>query len=826
MSHKKSGAYLKVPMSNNPGRWRLAAAVATLATVAIVLMTFLLWRNQNPLERAVKETRAALRKLGFRTDLEDFDFSVPEPERGFDKALTEFDPRTGMRTPQSRAAMGRLQQFAPNRQFSRAPTLMVPATTNSAVVLWKQDWLEIQLQKTDWNSAIQDMDLDNPELTKLQVAAISGPIRFALDNRAGMAMLLPHLSALRTVSHKLALCSMQNLRRNDKNAAWTNLLALTRIVTAYDVEPVTFSQMLRAALATIAYDSTWQALQSGGWTDEQLARLQQEWVSADFFKSLPATEEFSCASAVDMCEKERRQSIMQDSFWDFIKNCAQNPGYLTSALQNFRSQADYRNRGSYEDEKAMLLFYRDRKADMLNAIKSANWLEMSRLPGITSPAVFQSTNHSRFQTVMNMRSVGTAFGGARRSLPAAAAEAEARRRIILTALALERFHGQHGAYPDSLSNLVPEFISQAPVDFMDGRPLRYYKTGDGHFVLYSVGLEGTDDGGKLQLRQRPGFGLGDIADYGIAMGRLAQSRNGVGCIVWPRPASSEEVMGMDAAEEARELEGLDRTEEIQAQAHWLTTAKRQKKVAQLLSSAQFQVSSDPVFHNRRLSELLRNPETSGTNRPSMAEMLTLHQVFAGAEPERATFELPIRYDALTNAASSGSEPELGLIVDGTADEGSEEDAFHSETELARATNGNTLLVLTTLFEAPGKHVFQAGLNLNPGRGAVGQFVEGPMLAFTVSNLCQFSVQSAQFDQRLGSNFRAKLEETNGSFSADLIGSDGRILKKFSNSTSNGVIKFHWNLVDDQGVRYTNETFDSLFHITLPDSGRSQTLRGP
>jgi hypothetical protein len=41
-----------------------------------------------------------------------------------------------------------------------------------------------------------------------------------------------------------------------------------------------------------------------------------------------------------------------------------------------------------------------------------------------------------------------------------------------------------------------------------------------------------------------------------------------------------------------------------------------------------------------------------------------------------------------------------------------------------------------------------------------------------------------------------------------------------------VIRVHWDLFDDHGNRCTNEAIDSVFRVTLPGSGRSQTLKGP
>jgi len=55
---------------------------------------------------------------------------------------------------------------------------------------------------------------------------------------------------------------------------------------------------------------------------------------------------------------------------------------------------------------------------------------------------------------------------------------------------------------------------------------------------------------------------------------------------------------------------------------------------------------------------------------------------------------------------------------------------------------------------------------------------------------------------------------------------GAVLKTLSGATTNGIITVFWDLVDDHGRVLTNDSFDSIFRITLPDSGRSQSLNGP
>ncbi|MBU6411126.1 MAG: type II secretion system protein GspG, partial [Verrucomicrobia bacterium] len=63
------------------------------------------------------------------------------------------------------------------------------------------------------------------------------------------------------------------------------------------------------------------------------------------------------------------------------------------------------------------------------------------------------------------------------------------------ACALERYRLAHGVYPESLDALAPQFIEKMPRDIINGQPLHYRRTGNGKFVLYSVGWDGKDDGG-------------------------------------------------------------------------------------------------------------------------------------------------------------------------------------------------------------------------------------------------------------------------------------------------------------------------------------------
>ena len=70
------------------------------------------------------------------------------------------------------------------------------------------------------------------------------------------------------------------------------------------------------------------------------------------------------------------------------------------------------------------------------------------------------------------------------------------RDATLTALALELYHRQHGDYPSSLDALTPQWLPKVPPARYDGRPIKY-RLVDGQPLLYSVGVDRKDDGGRL-----------------------------------------------------------------------------------------------------------------------------------------------------------------------------------------------------------------------------------------------------------------------------------------------------------------------------------------
>lgn len=75
-----------------------------------------------------------------------------------------------------------------------------------------------------------------------------------------------------------------------------------------------------------------------------------------------------------------------------------------------------------------------------------------------------------------------------------AIRSDANRRLTAVGIAAAGFLARKGRYPSSVSELVPDFLAEIPIDPWDGQPIRIRHLDDG-LVIYSIGWNGIDDGG-------------------------------------------------------------------------------------------------------------------------------------------------------------------------------------------------------------------------------------------------------------------------------------------------------------------------------------------
>lgn len=123
---------------------------------------------------------------------------------------------------------------------------------------------------------------------------------------------------------------------------------------------------------------------------------------------------------------------------------------------------------------------------------------------------------------------------------------EARRDGALVVLALEAARRRTGAYPATLDDLVPVFLPRVPLDPFDGQPLRYIapKSAADRPVLYSVGVDGVDEGGRDPGTRAGRSGVSDLRWQAGFRNPSTLSPAEVGAlnavrgdwVMWPTPA--------------------------------------------------------------------------------------------------------------------------------------------------------------------------------------------------------------------------------------------------------------------------------------------------
>jgi hypothetical protein len=440
------------------------------------------------LRASVDETRRELRRQGFRTELSNFNFALS----------AEINVRASAITSVAHAVQ-------PLRAIHEIQ-LMERVGSNAALAISSVEVIETDRATNLWPVLRQELIPHDGQLNTVCASLSAGPIQFPLDTRGDIR--LPHLADYRRLASVLAVRSVLAMHERNSNVMFTNLFALTRMVTAWIPEPTDVSHLVRFAVVSIAEQAIWESVQTDCRNEDRLIALQREWESVRFFDQLPETAELSCANMLRICHNSRQDIYSEQigGWGQIFRALLSFSGWrnLWETVKGYRGHVGYRNHGSYEDEKALMLYFRDRHQELKRAIACSTWAEMRPLPGGTNRVeIFQGAKHSRIVTIMNLKHLTQGVHAGSQPLIARAAEAETKRRLIVTALALERFALHHKEYPASLTNLMPAFLSAVPADFMDGQPLRYRRFEDGRYVLYSVGLDGVDNGGQIVSPEFP-----------------------------------------------------------------------------------------------------------------------------------------------------------------------------------------------------------------------------------------------------------------------------------------------------------------------------------
>lgn len=302
----------------------------------------------------------------------------------------------------------------------------------------------------------------------------------------GFDLPLPHLQHLKAAELLAAYSTLAALHQHDYPEAWTNLNSSVDLVQHYQAEPFIVSHLVKVAMANYALSITWEALPCDEWSDEQLSHLQVSWQNMDLFGPTEAAFSMERAIANDTFSRARKSYAA----WAAILGIPTS-GPIDSLEDWRKAQFAYwtwKLSWSYDEERYNMQIVQA-ALECCRAAKSN---------GIFVPAFNEYSDKLgdlNKQSAQVRSRFGLRLSGNYKSTLLKFANAENARRMVVTAIALKRYHLRNGKYPSDLNALIPEYLEKVPIDLMDGKPLRYQSKPDGVFLLYSVGEDGEDNSG-------------------------------------------------------------------------------------------------------------------------------------------------------------------------------------------------------------------------------------------------------------------------------------------------------------------------------------------
>lgn len=287
----------------------------------------------------------------------------------------------------------------------------------------------------------------------------------------------------RTIAQWLAAANTHHLHGREPDRAFTNLVALFHLTAWHNEDFTLVSQMIRVAVGGIALHSTWAALQAPGLTDAQLASLQVHLRNGTVLPGLARALEMERASLDQIFVSIRSGQETFNSAWGAGASGWGRVGEQAAAVgwRVFLSDADE-------------LFYLRHMQEQVDAHRKLDRLRnWSAVQPDVSATMAQLAVFDTWRGKLLMLS-SMAIPNFIKAVQTAV-RYECRRELTIAAVALERHRRKHGRHPTTLSQLVPEFLSALPTDWMDGKPLRYRLNADGTYTLWSVNEDFKDEGG-------------------------------------------------------------------------------------------------------------------------------------------------------------------------------------------------------------------------------------------------------------------------------------------------------------------------------------------
>ena len=321
----------------------------------------------------------------------------------------------------------------------------------------------------------------NPAIEELRQACQRPSARMPLDYDSGfdcVGELLPWLANVKRCCQLFQLRILAELDNGQSQQALEDVKLLLQVNDSLRSQPFLISHLVRMAVMAITLQPVYEGLARQRWSDAQLMELEQVLARQDFLADFEFAMKGEKVFAIEAFEKQR---ITRES-----KQLEEHSGtnkIVTTSYRFMPSAYFYQNELNFAQMHQRFIVP---LVDLTNRVVVPAALRQAQA------AVQSETKHYSYYKVRALM-VFPAISKAVMKF----ATIQAQMDLARVACALERHRLAHGEYPETLDALAPQFIEKLPHDIINGQPLHYRRSEDGKFVLYSVGWDEKDDGGKI-----------------------------------------------------------------------------------------------------------------------------------------------------------------------------------------------------------------------------------------------------------------------------------------------------------------------------------------
>jgi hypothetical protein len=350
-----------------------------------------------------------------------------------------------------------------------------------------------------------------PDLEQLQAAAERPYARFDLPYDRGMfdVSLGSKLTWFRAVGEALRLRAVGELAGGDAARALADMETMFRISELARQEPLLDRQ--RLALLRGAIQPIWEGLRAEAWSSAQLASLQARLSGVELLEEHREAVRMEMLLLIDLTEKlfPVRSQIPPVDLTEEV------PGRLMLAGARWIHPTGWRLQNQAG------LFQLGQAVGDYTVTPNEHRVHPDSLREIERDWAYHPPSLDPLFAIFIMPRAGATVADATERYAFSQVAVD----LAATACAIEQYRLTRRQLPESLSQLVPDWLDRIPVDVIDGRPLRYERLAGNRYVLYSVGWNQIDDGGRVgetEGRQLSWDRLPDMRERGDWVWRLEE----------------------------------------------------------------------------------------------------------------------------------------------------------------------------------------------------------------------------------------------------------------------------------------------------------------